>query len=223
MRHRDIVDNGFMRRVFYEDFDEKQFDGMVKEIFTHPVYQTNTVGIGTGDVVIDGGGAVGLFAIWALNRGAKVVYSYDPNYRRINSLEETIKFNQLGGRLVPIFSALWHTRMRSLPFHFNRANPLGGRIIQERHNAELFVPAETIDDLGGRVDFIKLDVEGSELNALMGASETLIKYKPKLAVSLYHKRHDHDLISKFLKYEFGYSAPEISSGKYKVGIWYRAN
>jgi hypothetical protein len=69
-----------------------------------------------------------------------------------------------------------------------------------------------------------LDVEVAEINALIGASNTLLKHKPKLAISLYHKKHDLKLIPDILKYEFGYGDPVyISPGKYKVGVWDRAN
>lgn len=38
--------------------------------------------------------------------------------------------------------------------------------------------------------FIKYDVEGSEYEAIVGSSETIKKYSPALAVSLYHKSED---------------------------------
>ncbi|MDR2574533.1 MAG: FkbM family methyltransferase [Desulfovibrio sp.] len=49
-----------------------------------------------------------------------------------------------------------------------------------------------------RVDYIKLDVEGAELNALKGSIETISKFKPKLAISLYHKWEDIFHIPLFL-------------------------
>jgi FkbM family methyltransferase len=44
----------------------------------------------------------------------------------------------------------------------------------------------------GPVTFIKMDIEGEEYNALVGAREIIRKQRPKLAVSVYH--NDDDLI-----------------------------
>ncbi|HHV10480.1 MAG TPA: FkbM family methyltransferase [Clostridiales bacterium] len=54
------------------------------------------------------------------------------------------------------------------------------------------VAVTSIDNVlkGKKATFIKLDVEGSELETLKGAKETIIKYKPRLAISVYHKPED---------------------------------
>jgi len=41
-----------------------------------------------------------------------------------------------------------------------------------------------------RLDFIKMDVEGHEADVIEGASTSIQKFKPKLAVSVYHRGSD---------------------------------
>ena len=74
------------------------------------------------------------------------------------------------------------------------------------------VAIKTLDNYVGeknlpRVDFIKMDVEGSELDILKGAAVTIAKYKPILALSAYHKLDDFWTLMNFVKsirpdYEF---------------------
>lgn len=54
------------------------------------------------------------------------------------------------------------------------------------------IDADALDNIlmGHRVDYIKYDVEGSELQAIMGSVKTIKKYSPDLCVSLYHKSED---------------------------------
>jgi FkbM family methyltransferase len=41
-----------------------------------------------------------------------------------------------------------------------------------------------------KINMIKLDVEGSEKKSLLGGIKTIVKYRPKLLISLYHNRND---------------------------------
>ena len=48
------------------------------------------------------------------------------------------------------------------------------------------------------VDFIKMDIEGSELSALKGAKATILKHQPILAICVYHNLKDFYEIPKFI-------------------------
>lgn len=50
---------------------------------------------------------------------------------------------------------------------------------------------DSIDGICNKpISFIKMDVEGSEYNALLGSKNVIEKYKPKLAICIYHKKED---------------------------------
>ena len=45
--------------------------------------------------------------------------------------------------------------------------------------------------LGGLcTTYIVIDIEGAEHNALLGARQTIARWKPKMAVCVYHRRED---------------------------------
>lgn len=68
------------------------------------------------------------------------------------------------------------------------------------------IEVNTIDALvKERVDFIKLDIEGAEQDAIDGAKETIEKYKPILAICIYHRAEDwYKIPQKVLALESGY-------------------
>jgi len=67
----------------------------------------------------------------------------------------------------------------------------------------VLVNITTIDDFCNEVkmvpDFIKMDIEGSEMAALRGATNTIVKYGPGLQVCIYHRCEDLWEIPLFLK------------------------
>ncbi|MBD3839987.1 MAG: FkbM family methyltransferase, partial [Epsilonproteobacteria bacterium] len=58
-------------------------------------------------------------------------------------------------------------------------------------SGHISIPTDTLDHL---IDtpptFIKMDIEGSESDAIDGARETIARYHPILAISIYHKSSD---------------------------------
>jgi FkbM family methyltransferase len=73
----------------------------------------------------------------------------------------------------------------------------GGMMVDHFSTVSLdeYVAQNAID----RVDFIKMDIEGSECPALIGASEILKKHKPRLAISAYHKSDDLWVIPQLIR------------------------
>jgi FkbM family methyltransferase len=80
------------------------------------------------------------------------------------------------------------------------------------------VDVDTIDNLiNERVDYIKFDIEGAEQDAIDGAKETIQRYKPILAVCIYHKAEDwHKIPQKVLKIQSDY---KIYLRHYMEGIF----
>jgi FkbM family methyltransferase len=70
--------------------------------------------------------------------------------------------------------------------------------ISDQGNA--IIEVDTIDNIinDSRVTYIKMDVEGAEMSALIGARQTICRNKPKLAISAYHKREDLIEIPRYI-------------------------
>ncbi len=67
-------------------------------------------------------------------------------------------------------------------------------------NATEKIQITTIDEeVQDNVSFIKMDIEGAELDALKGAEATIKRCKPKLAICVYHKKEDLIDIPAYIK------------------------
>ena len=78
-----------------------------------------------------------------------------------------------------------------------------------------------------RVDYIKLDIEGAELDMLHGAAQTIKRCKPKMAVSAYHNPEDLWMLAPYIKslrpdYEFEFRHYRIDCTDYVLDDEQRA-
>jgi len=67
-----------------------------------------------------------------------------------------------------------------------------GSHISDNTDDTVKIKVVKLDDVlnGEKVTFIKMDIEGAELNALKGAEQTILKHRPKLEICVYHKPED---------------------------------
>lgn len=187
------------------------------ELYAHPLAILNTfvleqyayrrngvlVRAGPGDVVIDGGSCHGDTALYfasLVGPGGRVLgFELAPD--NLSVLRENLARNPaLAERIDVATEALWRSSDETLSLE------LAGPATHLTDGASGGETARTvaIDDLVERkrlesVDFIKLDIEGAELDALRGAERTIQSFHPRLAVAVYHGDEELTRIAGFLK------------------------
>jgi FkbM family methyltransferase len=154
--------------IFYNLF-EAQYDNVVKALLKD------------SDITIDVGGNVGQYALLFAEHSKKV-YTFEPMPKMIGRLEHHIQLNQLEQKLILIPKALSKAAgilKFELPESANSgtASTVLGRVANSDQIIE--VEAMTFDDfadsenINGRVDLIKIDIEGAEFFAIQGMKRTL--------------------------------------------------
>ena len=178
------------------------------------IYGSGDAGVQPGDVVLDCGANVGTFTRAALEAGAKLVVAIDPSPPVLEALRRNVAEGVAEGRVLIVEKGVWD-REDTLPFIMTPDNYGAHHLSLEASDEQsvINVPLTTIDNLVAelnldRVDFIKMDIEGAEQKALMGAQDTLAKYKPRLAIAAYHSPDDQTRIPAIVRaartdYEMG--------------------
>ncbi len=145
------------------------------------------------DVFVDGGCFDGLSAIdvqEASPKGIKKIYAYEPDLANLDKCKDNLK--ELDN--VVLINAGVFSRCGEVCFNSNAGE---SSAISESGTDRIFV--STIDKESPDATFIKMDIEGSELEALKGGAETIKRNKPKMAISIYHKPEDLLELPLYLK------------------------
>ena len=121
------------------------------------------------------------------------IYSFEPdktNYLRCVEIARTEKFE----RFTLMNKGLWK---ETTELNFNNEGLSTSKI---QADAKEKISVVSLDEvlLEEPVSFIKMDIEGAEQEALKGAEKIIKKYKPKLAISIYHKPEDFIDILNYL-------------------------
>lgn len=125
----------------------------------------------------------------------RMVYAFEPDSR--NYQISCKNLSRIGCEFELYESAVWSGK-EVLRFKEDTGAGWGSFVSGK---GEKNIRADSIDNkLNGRkATYIKMDVEGSELEALRGSIKTIREYQPKLARSLYHKPEDIIEIPIFLE------------------------
>jgi FkbM family methyltransferase len=146
-----------------------------------------------GAVVVDAGARIGTFAAKtsvAVGAEGRVI-AIEPEPRNFACLQKNIEANRLTN-VTAIRKMLW-SRAQSLDL-IRSGNPSSHSAFRDAFygstSESVSVEADTLDNilegLGiGSVDFIKMDIEGSEIEALKGMAKTL-QSQVQLAIAAYH-------------------------------------
>lgn len=138
------------------------------------------------DVGAFNGDTAGMFAY--LSPGA-TIYAFEP----VEELFPKVKAVCEAFMLHPVKAGLWDTT-GTVHFTKLRRKDSVGMGSFAGHGADS-ISVFALDDFVHRhslprVDFIKMDIEGSELKALEGGKKTIQKYRPDLAICIYHNVSD---------------------------------
>ncbi|MDR1474425.1 MAG: FkbM family methyltransferase [Endomicrobium sp.] len=119
------------------------------------------------------------------------IYAFEPDLNSYKNCKNVIQDNDVFDReeRIMLYNKGLFDQATQLRFNSDQDN-LAGSFIS--NDGESIINTVSIDEVlaGKPVTFIKMDIEGSELAALVGAKNTIRKYKPRLAICIYHKPSD---------------------------------
>lgn len=118
------------------------------------------------------------------------IIACEPDPRTFKKLTEFSLSNAAEGKVTPVECALGAAEdVRSYVSSGSRGAGISGKNRRAREEKINILPLDSI--VGEKkLNFLKLDVEGDEIEALIGAEKTIRRDRPALAVSLYHRADD---------------------------------
>ncbi|MEO0035463.1 MAG: hypothetical protein RLZZ501_1486 [Pseudomonadota bacterium] len=171
-------------------------------------YFHEKVQIAPGDFVYDAGISTG-GETWTIEFSKSVgplgrVYAFEANPADIDYLTTALAPHS-NVRLEPV--GLW-SEAATLPFH---PSENGDSAVMRQGQSDTVCSLISLDSHVAaqpehRCDFIKLDIEGAEPEALRGSVETLRRLRPKLAISLYHEPFEQfvEILDYLVGLDLGY-------------------
>ena len=171
------------------------------------IYGSGEHFIHDGDIVIDCGASDGDFTRQAVRAGAKLVVSVEISPSSAECIRRNLASEIAANRVIVYPKGVWD-KEDSLMLTVDDTNFAANTVVMrpESGHPSVKVPLTTIDKIVAelklpRVDFIKMDVEGAEVKAIHGASDTIKRFKPRLSIATEHKPDDEVAIPAAVRQE----------------------
>ena len=172
------------------------------------------------DIVIDAGGCFGDTALYFAHEVGENGHVYTIEFipSNIEIMTKNLDLNEnLKQRITIVGCPLWNVSNERLYYmDQGAASSVTFSKTDETNGVALTI---SIDDLVKqrnipKIDFIKMDIEGAEMNALKGAIQTIKTFRPKLAIAIYHQIEDFANVVNFIaELNLGY---EFHLGHYTI-------
>ncbi len=122
---------------------------------------------------------------WGLR--CKKIYAFEPDNKNFKRCEQKIEKLEVDN-VELINAGMWST---NTSLHFSEEGTGSSHISKGDAERSSTISVISLDQyVTEKITFIKMDIEGAEMEALKGAENILKRDKPKLAICLYHKRED---------------------------------
>lgn len=117
----------------------------------------------------------------------KKIYAFEPDSQNVEKIKVRVEALRCMDKVKLYNCGLWNESAR---LSFNASGDMMSKVCVSGGGMGK-VDVEALDNLiKEKVTFIKMDIEGSEMKALQGGKNLIQTYKPKLAISIYHKLED---------------------------------
>ena len=141
-----------------------------------------------GGVVVDAGANIGNHSVYfaAVCKAGKV-FAFEPQVQVGRILKRNLELNGVLGQVevVPVALSSQNGRMT---IGFNDVGNVAGMSFRSEDGG--CYEARTLDAMAyGRLDFLKIDVEGAQLKLLQGAEKTLTKLSPVIWIEMLNEQY----------------------------------
>ncbi|MDC0335709.1 FkbM family methyltransferase [Pseudodesulfovibrio sp.] len=153
----------------------------------YPIYEHPAVLPQPGDVIADVGAFDGdtAFVFDAMCGGDCHIFCFEPSSENYDALQQNIYLKDTQDRMTPIKMGLWDS-MEELAFCQDAGEPASNSVGQGDSSIFAMELDRFAEQKKSAINFIKMDIEGAEPNALRGAAEVIKRDKPDLQICLYH-------------------------------------